>query len=147
MRFSDGIAIISLGGSAVMDWQPATAAAAAAASAPADGDWPWRQPIQNMTAVAPPLQLLLHGGDVLLLHGDARYAWSHGIAAVRQEVVLCAQCAHAAQRCSSAGGCLRLQPVPSGSGCVRCMHVERRTRVSITLRALSPEQRELTHCA
>ncbi|GFH28103.1 Fe2OG dioxygenase domain-containing protein [Haematococcus lacustris] len=31
-------------------------------------------------------QVLLEGGDLLLLHGPARYHWRHGIDAVPQEV-------------------------------------------------------------
>lgn len=31
------------------------------------------------------LQVLLQGGDLLMMHGDARYLWRHGIAGVQEE--------------------------------------------------------------
>uniref|UniRef100_A0A383VZM1 Alpha-ketoglutarate-dependent dioxygenase AlkB-like domain-containing protein n=1 Tax=Tetradesmus obliquus TaxID=3088 RepID=A0A383VZM1_TETOB len=48
-------------------------------------------------------QLLLHGGDVLLLYGAARYRWQHGIAAVAEEVLLCGSCQAAAAAAAAAG--------------------------------------------
>ncbi|CAL8470407.1 g9949 [Coccomyxa elongata] len=56
-RFEDGIAIVSLGSAAVMDFT--------------------RDECHE--------RLLLQPGDVLLLEGDARYQWKHGIAAVPSE--------------------------------------------------------------
>ncbi|EIE27120.1 hypothetical protein COCSUDRAFT_55144 [Coccomyxa subellipsoidea C-169] len=56
-RFEDGIAIVSLGSSAVMDF----------------------------TRGSCHERLLLRPGDVLLLEGEARYKWKHGIASVASE--------------------------------------------------------------
>ncbi|BDA44448.1 probable Alkylated DNA repair protein alkB homolog 8 [Coccomyxa sp. Obi] len=56
-RFEDGIAIVSLGSAAIMDYT--------------------RDECHE--------RLLLQPGDVLLLEGEARYQWKHGIAAVATE--------------------------------------------------------------
>lgn len=79
-RFQDGICVVSFGGPMVMHFTK-------------------EEEVGE--------QVLLEGGDLLVMYGPARYDWSHGIDAVRQEVY---------------------------EGRV----VERRERMSVTLRALVP---------
>ncbi|KAF6256913.1 hypothetical protein COO60DRAFT_1640358 [Scenedesmus sp. NREL 46B-D3] len=132
LRFADGIAIVSLGDPAIMNFTP-------------DGD----------------CELEGEGGDLLLLHGAARYDWQHGIAAVSEEVLLCTGCKPAAAAAhesaaaeSAAGACAQPNVVQCGAAsqavegagggqvqaCASCVHVVRGRRVSVTLRRLDPQQ-------
>ncbi|KAF5843646.1 alkylated DNA repair protein alkB 8 [Dunaliella salina] len=62
MRFEDGIAVISLGDSAVMHFSQ-----------------PEKNPGQSV-------QVLLEGGDLLVLGGSARWDWHHEIKSVFEEI-------------------------------------------------------------
>ncbi|EPS71390.1 hypothetical protein M569_03370, partial [Genlisea aurea] len=64
MRFEDGIAVVSLESSCVMHFTPAAAAAAAA-----DDDDDHRKQIP----------VLLTPGSLVMMWGEARYEWKHGI--------------------------------------------------------------------
>lgn len=92
-----------------------------------------------------PVQLLLKGGDVLLLQGQARYDWLHGLAAVEHEVLMCSACrlqhegiVQTQQHCVGCMPILQGTAAPS-STCQACMHIVRGRRVSITLRKIDPE--------
>eukprot|EP00873_Tetraselmis_striata_P036936 jgi/Tetstr1/457200/TSEL_043848.t1 len=68
-RFQDGIANISLMSTCIMRFR----------DAPAPGD-------THDSAQGEEHQVLLEPGDLLLLHGDARYSYTHGIDACHQEI-------------------------------------------------------------
>eukprot|EP00877_Chromochloris_zofingiensis_P010142 jgi/Chrzof1/5381/Cz16g00220.t1 len=62
LRFEDGVAVMSLGGPAIMTFT-------------------------HVADEQQQHQVLLEGGDLLVLHGAARYDWKHGIDAVTSEVL------------------------------------------------------------
>jgi alkylated DNA repair dioxygenase AlkB len=77
LQFEDGIAIFSLISSAVMYFtpraQPGACSSGSAEHEPAERD---RNGCHGV---------LLNPGDLLLLHGPARYDWQHGIDSVLRE--------------------------------------------------------------
>jgi hypothetical protein len=91
------------------------------------------------------LQLLLKGGDLLLLQGEGRYDWLHGIDGVEHELLLCSDCMlqrectvriqHAGVGCSASS---QATAPDTGQACQACVHVVRGRRVSITLRKMDP---------
>lgn len=96
-------------------------------------------------------QVLLEGGDLLLLCGPARYQWRHGISSVAEEVyrhdahawVHAALCVRKAQEAEGAGAdaSVSSSSLPAGCGAMGAgLPMERRVvrsrRVSITLRRL-----------
>lgn len=107
LKFEDGIAIVSLGSPATMSFTTADTVANSVADSAAnsvsdlvpltkestsceaksDKSWVNRQRSHNASAPhdSSPVESLqqhihLQAGDVLLLHGEARYTWKHGIA-------------------------------------------------------------------
>jgi alkylated DNA repair dioxygenase AlkB len=117
--FDDGVCVVSLLSSTVMDLSPAPEAraapgrranASAAATSPSGTDAPNQRPNQPSDVS---IGIRLDPGDALFLSGDARWRWRHGIAA------------RAADK-QSVGG-----------------FKERGFRVSVTLRSLREEGREL----
>jgi hypothetical protein len=128
LRFADGIAIVSLGEPAIMNFTPE---GDCEVGGEVEGGLQQQQQQQlcgnaeqqqcQQLQQSPPVpqqrskcwqqqqqhschhQLLLQGGDLLLLHGAARYRWRHGIAAVAEEVLLCASCKAAATGHGQAG--------------------------------------------
>eukprot|EP00878_Enallax_costatus_P015743 GHUV01016494.1.p1 GENE.GHUV01016494.1~~GHUV01016494.1.p1 ORF type:complete len:411 (+),score=130.66 GHUV01016494.1:486-1718(+) len=103
-------------------------------------------------------QLLLQGGDVLLLQGEARYQWQHGIAPVAEELLLCEHCRTGYQGAPAAVYCQQ-EPLECDTQAADGVHgvraradakvycdfvrVVRGRRVSITLRKLDPRQQVL----
>jgi alkylated DNA repair dioxygenase AlkB len=102
-RFEDGIAVCSFGGPAIMNFTccPDTGR----------GSSPDAQGVENHSH-----QVLLRSGDLLLMYGEARWKWRHGIDSVRYEVY------------SAAGG-----EMPRVDADVQ---VTRLHRLSVTLRRL-----------
>ena len=70
--FADGIASVSLGAPVVMDFVPVVPDDRGTSADP-----------------SPPVALLLRPGDLMLLHGPARYEWMHGIAARLEDALPC----------------------------------------------------------
>jgi alkylated DNA repair dioxygenase AlkB len=119
--FDDGVCVVSLLSSTVMDLSPAPEAraapgrhrranASAAATSPSGTDAPNQRPNQPSDVS---IGIRLDPGDALFLSGDARWRWRHGIAA-------------------------RAADARAGGGA----H-ERGFRVSVALRTLREEGREL----
>jgi alkylated DNA repair dioxygenase AlkB len=59
--FGDGVAGVSLGAAVVMDWRRVAA----------NDD-------EGGSSSAPHVRVLLRPGDLMVMHGAARYAWTHG---------------------------------------------------------------------
>jgi hypothetical protein len=138
LRFADGIAIVSLGDAAIMNFTPDGCEVEGEMQQQCcDVEHTKQQEQQYSGACQQPLhqqhqqhdccqqkqqplhsqqqhplqqQLLLQGGDVLLLHGAARYRWRHGIAAVTEEVLLCGSCKAAAAAAAVAAAAAAHQP-------------------------------------
>ena len=105
--FGDGIASVSLGAAAVMDWRHVSDGREAA--------------------------VLLQPGDLMTLHGAARYEWTHGCAHAKMLVARCAPLTHtcriAARQADEWGGAVR----------------QRGHRVSLTLRRMAADVHVLSH--
>jgi len=69
-KFDDGIVIISLGSSCIMDFRPVT-------NIEEDEKYSEKKEIKNNEGSK--ISVLLQPGDVLSICGDARYKWTHGI--------------------------------------------------------------------
>ena len=109
LKFDDGIALLSLGSPATMTFTKPVAAPAADISIDQSDDMPNMMCNITTDTMSPPVRtnnccntshilqhdVYLEPGDLLLLHGEARYAWKHGIAA-QQSCSL----SHAASRVS-----------------------------------------------
>jgi len=90
-KFEDGIAVFSFGSSAVMDFAPAAPGPNRSLGADVAGT-PTRT-LQDAAGVSwvadalrQSLEVLLEPGDLLVLHGEARYCWTHGIQARMEDV-------------------------------------------------------------
>ena len=95
LKFEDGIAIISLGSPTTMSFTKTDSAAksmsltekSVSQEAKSSQWWPNRRCCRNASGLHDSLpgenqrqNIHLQAGDVLLLQGEARYSWKHGIA-------------------------------------------------------------------
>lgn len=95
LKFDDGIAVLSLGSPATMTFTKLVAAPASDTTTDQSDDMPNMERNIMTDTMSPPVRVntycntshclqhdvFLEPGDLLLLHGEARYAWKHGIAA------------------------------------------------------------------
>lgn len=109
LKFDDGIAVLSLGSPATMTFTTLVAAPASDITIDQSDDMPNMERNITTDTMSPHVcvntysnishclqhDVYLEPGDLLLLHGEARYMWKHGIAA-QQSCSL----SHAARRVS-----------------------------------------------
>lgn len=75
LKFQDGICSLSLGGPVIMNFTPVQEK-----HCPNSLEAPQPSSLSRE-------QVLLCGGDLLMLHGEARYLWEHGIDSVQEELL------------------------------------------------------------